>query len=45
MFVLTRLEGQRGGLGGAPAVSLFLASPVQGVQPGSVGPQASAAPL
>lgn len=45
MFVMARLEGQRGGVDGAALVSVFIASPVQGVQPRSVGSGASGAPL
>lgn len=45
MLVLARLERQCGGIGETSAVPLFLASPVQGVQPRPVGPQAPGVPL
>lgn len=45
MFVLGRLQRQRRGVGRASAVLVFLASPVQCVQPGPVGPRAPGVPL
>lgn len=40
MFVLAWLEGQGGGVGGSLLIPVFLASPLQGVQPRPVGPGA-----